>query len=261
MKRIAAALAALAGAAWLAGSAGAATAVSSNWSGYAVTGTAYRTVTATWVQPAATCSTLGTTSAAFWVGLGGDSTESEALEQAGTSADCRNGAVSYTAWYELVPAASVQVPLTVAAGDTITATVTVDGTKVTVSIRDVTTGARFVKTLTMAGADTSSAEWVAEAPSVVTRAGTQMLPLSDFDTVTFTKASATSASGVTGSISRAGWSAVRIRLESAQTGPGQFGPDATIVEAVPTTLRAGGTSFSISRRTEQARPATAFGPA
>src|SRR6266576_745332 len=52
--------------------------VSSNWSGYAVTGadattgaqTQFTTVTATWIQPRATCTHRAGTFSAFWVGLG-----------------------------------------------------------------------------------------------------------------------------------------------------------------------------------------------
>ena len=102
------------------GAAGAATAaaktatdVSSNWSGYVVAGTdastggakSFSSVSGTWVQPAADCttSTAGSTASAFWVGLGGDSTTSSSLEQTGTEADCTvNGTARYSAWYELV---------------------------------------------------------------------------------------------------------------------------------------------------------------
>ncbi len=106
MKAIAAALAALAIAAGTVGTSAAATAVSSNWAGYAVTGQTFKTVSGTWVQPTANCSasTAETTASAFWVGLGGDSDTSSALEQTGTEADClANGTTRYTAWYELVP--------------------------------------------------------------------------------------------------------------------------------------------------------------
>ena len=150
--------------------AGAATAVSSNWSGYAVTGTTFRSVSGSWVQPAASCtsSTATTTASAFWVGLGGDSSSSKALEQTGTEADClADGTVRYSAWYELVPASSVRVRLAVAAGDRIAGSVKASGRSVTVELRDLTTGTSFRKTLTMATPDTSSAEWIAEAPGHV----------------------------------------------------------------------------------------------
>ena len=139
MKAIAAALAALAIAGGTVGTSSAATAVSSNWGGYAVTGKTFEAVSGTWVQPAANCSSSTarrrTTASAFWVGLGGDSDASSALEQTGTEADClADGRTRYTAWYELVPASSVRVSLRVSAGDRISGSVRVNGTKVTVQL-------------------------------------------------------------------------------------------------------------------------------
>ena len=68
-----------AAAASLAGTARAAADVSSNWSGYAVSGQTFSSVSGSWTQPAATC-TSGSSSAAFWVGLGGNSVASQALD-------------------------------------------------------------------------------------------------------------------------------------------------------------------------------------
>jgi hypothetical protein len=231
----------------------AATAVSSNWAGYAVSGTTFRTVSGTWTQPAADCSssTAAQTASAFWVGLGGNSETSNALEQTGTEADCSTGgAARYFAWYELVPAASVKVPLKIAAGDRIAAAVKVSGTSVTVTLRNLTTGKGFMKTLRMASPDVSSAEWIAEAPSALTPGGARILPLTDFGTVRFTGASATSTSGHTGAISDAAWSATRVDLASETGGPGGpgFGPFAPPnggVEAVSSALKAGGSAFSV----------------
>ena len=131
------------------------TTVSSNWSGYAVTGTSFSSVSGSWVQPAATCTRGSSGYSAFWIGLGGFDASSQALEQIGTSADCSaSGRVSYYAWYELVPAASVTVSqLPLSAGDTISASVGVSGTTVTLQLQDVTTGASFSKTLSMATPD------------------------------------------------------------------------------------------------------------
>src|SRR6266436_2714979 len=71
--------------------------ISSNWSGFAVSGTTFAAVSGSWVQPKATCAG-STTSAAFWVGLGGNSDVSSSLEQIGTSSDCSaNGTASYSA--------------------------------------------------------------------------------------------------------------------------------------------------------------------
>jgi hypothetical protein len=251
MRRIAAA-----GIALLALSAGtaarAATAVSSNWAGYAVNGTTFSTVTGTWTQPTANCSssTAATTASAFWVGLGGDSDTSSALEQTGTEADClANGTVRYSAWYELVPASSVKVKLAVAAGDRISASVGVAGTNITVRLRNLTTGKTFVKTLRMAAPDASSAEWIAEAPSAVTPGGDRILPLTDFGTVRFTDAKATSTSGRTGTISDFAWTATRIALAAEGGGGPGFGPFAAAsrgVVATPGSLAARGSAFSVT---------------
>src|SRR4051812_32057055 len=195
-----------------AGTAAAATAVardvSSNWAGYVVTGAEFSSGTGTWVQPAIDCTSTGTSASAFWVGLGGNGESSNALEQAGTSAECKaDGTASYSAWYELVPAPSITVALAIEPGDTITSTVTVAGKKVTMQVADVTTGKSVTKIKRMAAPDTSSAEWVAEAPSLCADNGScRTVTLSDFGKVKFTKASAT-ADGHTGSISDQAWTA------------------------------------------------------
>src|SRR5947208_5818657 len=118
------------------GTARAATSVSSNWSGYAVSGASFSSVRGGWTQPAAAC-TSGSSSAAFWVGLGGNSDTSQVLEQIGTSSDCNaNGTASYSAWYELVPAASVPIKLKLAAGNKVWASVEVNGSNVTLMIKN-----------------------------------------------------------------------------------------------------------------------------
>src|SRR5437868_1776579 len=64
-------------------------AVSSNWAGYVVNGsdatvsTSFSSVSARWVAPKATCARGRATYSAFWVGLGGSSESSDALEQIG----------------------------------------------------------------------------------------------------------------------------------------------------------------------------------
>jgi hypothetical protein len=232
-------------------SAGAAT-VSSNWAGYAVSGTSYASVSGTWTQPAATCdaSTYSQSASAFWVGLGGNSETSNALEQTGTEADCTaGGTATYSAWYELVPAASVKLPLKVSAGDKMSGSVSVNGTKVTVKLRNLTTGRSFTKTLRMAAPDVSSAEWIAEAPSALVPGGTRILPLTDFGTVRFASAAATSTTGHTGSIADSAWTATRINLASEAGGGPGFGPFAgpgSGAQALTSRLAAAGSTFSIA---------------
>jgi hypothetical protein len=85
------------------------TSATSDWAGYVVGGAettaTFTSVSAKWVQPAVSCATRRSSYSAFWVGLGGASDTSQALEQIGTEADCRAGKPAYSMWYELVPAA------------------------------------------------------------------------------------------------------------------------------------------------------------
>jgi hypothetical protein len=240
--------------------------VSSNWSGYAVTapdveggtGTAteesFSDVVGTWVQPKATCKAGNTTASAFWVGLGGFSDDAPALEQVGTEADCTAaGKPSYGAWFEIVPAGSVDVKLKIRPGDTVSAAVLVNGPQVTFSLRDVTRHTRFSRKITPPGAlDLSSAEWIAEAPSECTASGRcQVLSLTNFGTVSFTKAS-TTADAHDGTISDPAWAPNPLELVS---GDGPF-PGMPGSGAVPAELSPDGTSFSVSWRDNVQLPPT-----
>jgi hypothetical protein len=82
----------------------------------------------------------GSRRGAAWVGLGGYT--GEHLEQTGTSADCSaSGQATYSARYELVPAAQVPVTMAVHPGDRFSAHVAVSGDTVTLSISDLTRSA------------------------------------------------------------------------------------------------------------------------
>ena len=157
------------------------TVTSSNWAGYAATGSTFTSVKASWVVPAIQASS-STTYAAFWVGLDGYS--SSTVEQTGTLAESNHGSVSYYAWYEMYPAAMVTVGgMTITPGDQMTATVTTGGTgSFTLTLVDDTTNASFATTQTGNGAALSSAEVIAEAPS----SGSSILPLANFGTASFT---------------------------------------------------------------------------
>jgi hypothetical protein len=222
-------------------------ATSSNWAGYAASAAdgspavSYSSVSGAWKQPAATC-TVGTpTYSAFWVGLGGFSTTSQALEQVGTQANCSaSGRVTYSVWYELVPAAPVTIKLPIKAGDGIAASVAVSKTSVTVRITNVTQKKKtFQKRLTMASPtpDVSSAEWVAEAPSSCTPTGRcTVLPLANFGGLTFVVTKAT-ADGHAGTISDPAWSATAITLGDTNSGT---------TDATPTPLSPDGSSFGVT---------------
>jgi Peptidase A4 family len=213
---------------------------SSNWAGYAVasvdpaTPVAYTSVSGTWVQPVANCNASPAAFSAFWVGLGGDSDTSQALEQIGTESDCTaGGQATYGVWYELVPDASVRVKLKVYPGNRISANVTVNGQLVIVNLKNLTRKTSFTKRLFMSAPDVSSAEWIAEAPSACTSSGDcWTLPLTNFGTVSFTSAKALAA-GHGGTIVDPGWAAKAIELQS-------------FTGAVPSELSADGGSFSVT---------------
>jgi len=159
---------------------------STNWSGYAATTGTYTSVSASWTQPAGTCS-RGDQYAAFWVGL--DGYNSNSVEQTGSEVDCIGRTAEYSAWYEMYPSASVNYPNTVRAGDHFTASVTYIGSnQYTLKISDTTQNWSQSTTKSLSGAPRSSAEVIAEAPCCTASGG--ILPLTDFGTMSFTGSTA-----------------------------------------------------------------------
>jgi hypothetical protein len=211
--------------------------VTNGWAGYVVRTDArsFAEVAGNWVQPRVVCNRPGS-SVALWVGLGGATSDSLALEQIGTSADCSERAlVSYSAWYQLYPAPPVELPLTIQPGDRIAAKVAVRASAVTVELRDFTTGASFSTELQMRSPETDSAEWIVEAPSACFMTCTQ-LPLAAFGPVVFADTS-TSAGAHTGTIKDPGWTRLRLKMR----------PRGGRSAAVATSLSANGSSFGVHR--------------
>jgi hypothetical protein len=223
--------------------------VSANWSGYVLqdanaAGLQFTSVTGTWRQPLTICKAGASASAAFWVGLGGSADSAAGLEQTGTGADCVRGTPRYYAWYEILPAAAVKVPLKVKPGDMITTSVNVTDTTVLVQIKNRTSKKSFTRALTVAAPDLTSAEWIAEAPSACDAAGhCTVLPLANFRKVSFTRA-AVIATAHPGTISDATWGNTAISLvpESSRF----FAAVASTAGAIPGALSADGRSFGVS---------------
>ncbi|HEU5244009.1 MAG TPA: G1 family glutamic endopeptidase [Gaiellaceae bacterium] len=156
---------------------------STNWSGYAVTGGRYTSVSSSWTQPSASCS--GTAYSSFWVGLDGDT--SGTVEQTGTDADCSGATPRYYAWYEMYPKYPVNYSNTVRPGDHMSASVTTNGAgSFTLTISDSTQGWSKTTTARLRSAKLASAEVIAEAPS----SSGGVLPLANFGTVGFSGAKA-----------------------------------------------------------------------
>jgi hypothetical protein len=212
---------------------------------------AYTDVTGQWVEPRATCTTGASTSVALWVGLGGYSESSQALEQTGTSADCSaSGEASYYAWYELVPADSVNVNgLKIFPGDVIASTVLIKGTDVLVQVKDRTRKTSFTKHLQMRTPDLTSAEWIAEAPSECGANACREIPLTNFGSVTFSRTYAW-GNGTPGTITSPSWMSSSIQLiphaRRSFGDPNDPTSGAGGAGAAPEGLAPDGTGFSVN---------------
>jgi hypothetical protein len=176
------------------------TASSFNWAGYAdvsSTSGTFTKVSGSWKVPKITCTAEDRLSAQ-WVGL--DGATNKTVEQTGTAEQCFKGTAVYTSWYELYPASSVTVGKTVAAGDSISASVSRSGSSYTLKLTDSTHTANSLSHSASCATTTcldESAEWITERPAFST---TGIVPEAQFPTVTFSSGSQT-ASGHTGSIS------------------------------------------------------------
>jgi hypothetical protein len=214
---------------------------STNWSGYAVTGSSFTSAKASWIVPTVNCATTPNTYAAFWVGI--DGWTSSTVEQTGTDSDCSGKTASYYAWYEFYPKGSVLIStLKVSPGNKIAAEVTYSGSEFTITIVNETTGKSYSKSSRVSGAKRSSAEWIAEAPCCTNAGG--ILPLSDFGIVDFgddyTAVSGTNYatdSSITGPINDFGTGVQEAIMVNGTTGAN---------EAVPSALSTDGSSFTVS---------------
>ena len=185
---------------------------STNWSGYAVTGSNVTDVKGSWVVPAVTCPPAPTGYSSFWVGIDGFS--SNTVEQIGTDSDCeslsgKSNTATYYAWFEFYPqyAYVIQFSRGIKVGDVITAEVKYagqgsgrgrqgSGPQFTVTITDVTQNESYTTTSAVRGAQQTSAEWIAEAPCC--GSGNTVLPLADFGSVAFSSGNATTAQNTKG---------------------------------------------------------------
>jgi hypothetical protein len=216
-------------------------------------------VQGTWREPRLTCRHNQQTFSSYWVGIGGYSLRSRALEQVGTEVDCTAaGRARAFAWYELVPAPSIAVALPVPPGDMIRGAVTVHGRTVHVSLADLSRHRSFSRTLHAPQVDVSSAEWIVEAPSDCMSTNTCVtLPLGDFGSTRFTGAHARSASGHAGSISDHVWGVSRIDLvpqgQASSLAGHRLGPAG---QATTSRLHSGGSAFTVSYLASASRAAS-----
>jgi hypothetical protein len=210
---------------------------SSNWSGYAVTGSSFTEAKGSWIVPAVDCSVVPNSSTSFWVGI--DGWVNATVEQTGTDSDCDGERPTYYAWYEFAPRGGVTIlSVPVFPGDQMSGEISYDDPYFTVTITNETTGKSFTTRSTVPDAHRESAEWITELNSY---------HLSDFGTVSFggdyTFVSGTNSatdSETSGSISDFDnhvWQSI------LATGTG-------VHEAVPSSLSPDGTSFTVTWKSD-----------
>lgn len=165
---------------------------SNNWFGYNQ-GTLeqgskqFHSISGDWTVPTATQHTPGQAeNSSDWIGIGGGCVNADCsltdstLIQTGTEQDVdATGKASYSAWYELVPAPSLDASMTVAPGDHMHAdiTETVSGADVwKITLQDVTRNETFTTTVPYPSTHLT-AEWIEETPLLIgTDAGLASLP-------------------------------------------------------------------------------------
>jgi Tfp pilus assembly protein PilW len=159
---------------------------SSNWSGYAVTGSVYTAVTGAWTVPTVTASRRASYSAS-WIGI--DGFNNSDLIQTGTEQDATSGGTHYYAWWEILPAAETQITtFAVHPGDHMTASITKGTSGWTITISDASDRGTFSIVKSYSGPGTS-AEWIEEAPTV----GGRVATLASYGETTFDPGTANGA--------------------------------------------------------------------
>jgi hypothetical protein len=162
-----------------------------SWAGYAVTaGAPYTSASAAWQVPDVSydggATPYGYEYVLNWTGIGGYGDQT--LIQLGTeSVVSTAGVKSFYTWYELYPAVSQGVALTVKPGDIVTASLQCTANcspsqtqTWQLTLSDDTTGAAWTQTLQYQSS-MASAEWITEPPYY----GTGFLPLADYGQTTY----------------------------------------------------------------------------
>jgi hypothetical protein len=141
---------------------------STNWSGYAISGTGFTSTTGQWTVPTVSAPKRKKAQqfSSTWVGIDGFMPGDDDLIQAGTEQDWFKGQSVYQAWWEILPAA--ETPITTIAvhpGDTMTVSITQGVPDWTITVTDQTNGQTFTTHQIYSGPMTS-VEWIQEAPTV-----------------------------------------------------------------------------------------------
>ena len=212
-----------------------------NWSGYTVATNLQKpkkgsvsNVAGQWVVPGIYQASSDDAFCSTWVGMDGYS--SPTVEQIGTEDDWTPVGEQDYAWFEMYPDAGYEIMgFPVAPGDQIGAGVRSSGNgKFVLAITNYSAGAYYIVPASYSRSSSavrSSGEWIVEAPSM----GNNVLPLSDFDTISFADCKVV-VNGVKGSIVNAKWQFEAMTMEASDGA----------VMSVPSNLSANGTGFSVA---------------
>lgn len=142
---------------------------SNNWSGYALTGGPFYSVSGTFTVPYVTTAATCDETLSEWVGIDGD--DNNALIQAGVDETvfneytdaCTPGEFYVTPWWEVLPAPATTInTMTVDAGNSVTVTIILSSGVGYITVKDDTTGQSFTTEQPYSG-PAKSAEWITEA--------------------------------------------------------------------------------------------------
>ena len=169
-----------------------------SWAGYIVTSgdNSYSSISGSWLQPSlSSCPTTGGPNSFFWIGFDG-TVQDGPIEQIGTAANCSiGGGASYYGWWQMNQTSGQNQLNTssypVAAGDSMSAVITVSGTNWTLKLRDWSQEWIFSMSYTLQAPE-ATAEWIAEAPIFKNAlGGTSEATLADFNSVSFSNTETT----------------------------------------------------------------------
>jgi hypothetical protein len=206
--------------------------VSENWSGYTTTRGRFTSVRGAWDVPHIDAGKGLPATGATWVGIGGVRTDD--LIQAGTEETVLGPShVAYSAWIELLPRNSEQVPLVVHPGDHVVVAIEQEQPgSWRIAFANQTTSKTYERRVQYTSS-LMSAEWIVEAPSG--RRG-RVLPLDAFGTISFTEATAV-RDGRTVNLAEAGARPVTMINGARQP------------LAIPSAVGEDGASFGVKRST------------
>jgi hypothetical protein len=172
---------------------------SSNWFGYnqgiLEKGTPFTSIAGDWTVPKASLHKSGQDEySSTWVGIGGGCLDTgctatdATLIQAGTEQDISGkGATSYYAWWEVIPAPSLQIAMTVVPGDHMHVAISQVATGVnvwTITVVDVNRHETFSQTVPYTST-MATAEWIEETPTIIGTSGAGLAALPRLSTVHF----------------------------------------------------------------------------